>query len=288
MKKITLLLNDQESKISLVKYASALAKDLNYDLNYLYIQTPQILSTDPDFITPTVMDLNEMNVITEMSNDRMEKFTQMLLSEGYIDNNNSVDCQIGDAYTIVQEKIQKGETDIIILPVSNQLSFWNLSQASIDIIKHIVCPVLIINSEMEYIKYQNILYASDFVEEDIATIKKLVAMNSYKIKSIEILHIEQNKSFRTHLTGLGFESMLKSNFKNTDINIYVHSIPYKDSISNGELVDSEAKTTKADIIVVLKENKSFFASIFSKSFTNSIIKETHLPILIFHHKEISK
>ncbi|MGL4780170.1 MAG: hypothetical protein ACRCXN_04970 [Bacteroidales bacterium] len=284
MKKITLLLNEQENKISLVEYASALAKDLNYEVNYLYIQTPQILSTDPDFITPTVMDLNEMNVITEISNDMIDKLTQTLISKGYIKNKTDIDYEIGDAYTIVQEKIQKGDTDVIILPVSNQLSFWNLNQASIDIIKHITCPVLIINADMKYVKFSTILYASDFLEEDIATIKRLVNMGSYNIRSIEVLHIEQNKTFRTHLTGLGFQSMLKDSFKSSNIDIQVHSIPYKESISNGVLVDSEAKTTNADIIVVLKENKSFFASIFSKSFTNSLIKETHLPILIFHHK----
>lgn len=286
MKKITLLLNDQENKLSLVKYAVALAKDLNYEINYLYIQTPQILSTDPDFITPTVMDLNEINVITEMSNERIEKFTQTLIDDGYIASKDSIDYEIGDAYTIVQDKIQKGETDVIILPVSNQLSFWNLNQASIDIIKHITCPVLIINSEMQYVKFSKILYASDFLEEDIPTIKRLVNMGSYKIKSIEVLHIEQSKTFRTHLTGIGFQSILKDSFLNSNIDIHVHTIPYKESISNGVLVDSEAKTTNADIIVVLKENKSFFASIFSKSFTNSLIKEAHLPILIFHHKEI--
>ncbi|MGL5635281.1 MAG: hypothetical protein ACRDD8_13605 [Bacteroidales bacterium] len=284
MKKITLLLNDQENKISLVEYACALAKDMGYEVNYLYIQAPQILSTDPDFITPTVMDLNEMNVITEISNDMIDKLTQTLIAEGYIKHKNDIDYEIGDAYTIVQEKIQKGDTDVIVLPVSNQLSFWNLNQASIDIIKHITCPVLIINADMKYVKFSKILYASDFLEEDISTIKRLVNMSSYKIKSIEVLHIEQNKSFKTHLTGMGFQALLKENFRNSNIDITVQILPYKESISNGELVDSEARTTSADIIVALKENKSFFASIFSKSFTNSLIKETHLPILIFHHK----
>jgi nucleotide-binding universal stress UspA family protein len=52
-----------------------------------------------------------------------------------------------------------------------------------------------------------------------------------------------------------------------------------------ELLNDYALLIKADLIVVLKENKSFFERIFKSDPAKKIIKKSMLPVLVFHEKE---
>ena len=52
-----------------------------------------------------------------------------------------------------------------------------------------------------------------------------------------------------------------------------------------QLLNDFALNNRADLLVMLKENKSFFERIFKSSHTKEILKTTQLPVLVYHEKK---
>jgi len=64
--------------------------------------------------------------------------------------------------------------------------------------------------------------------------------------------------------------------------IHVKTLIESDREKTAELLNSYAKRTGADLMVVLKENKGFLERIFKASSSDRIIEESMLPVLVFH------
>lgn len=65
----------------------------------------------------------------------------------------------------------------------------------------------------------------------------------------------------------------------------VKSIIDRGDKSFGEYINDTAVDIQADLIVLLKENRSFLEKIFKASSTAKIIKKARLPLLVFHENE---
>ena len=87
------------------------------------------------------------------------------------------------------------------------------------------------------------------------------------------------------------EKILKAGFlellqEKTDYDrLTVKALKEISSIGIAELLNDYSVVNKSDLIVVLRENRSFFESIFKSDLSENIVKESMLPVLVFHEKE---
>ncbi len=66
-------------------------------------------------------------------------------------------------------------------------------------------------------------------------------------------------------------------------NITVKPLVEKDRESEAKLINEYALNIKADLIVVLRENRNFFERILSSDSTKKILKEAQLPVLVYQY-----
>jgi nucleotide-binding universal stress UspA family protein len=93
------------------------------------------------------------------------------------------------------------------------------------------------------------------------------------------LHISNDDEFEKKLKSEGFAEVLS---EKTGYNkVSVKMIADGDGKDAAESLMNKAEKAKADLIVVLKENRNFFERIFKSSFTADLIKKVQLPVLVY-------
>ena len=131
---------------------------------------------------------------------------------------------------------------------------------------------------MSYRPFKKILYATDYNEADITTLKRLVALTKEFSPEITALHITDSKDFEEKTMQKGFKDIVAQETNYDKIHVKTE----KESKSTEEKINDIAIKIKADLIVLLKENKGFIEKIFTSSSTKKVIKKAKLPVLVYH------
>ena len=109
-------------------------------------------------------------------------------------------------------------------------------------------------------------------------LKSLIRLTSVYSPSVTALHVTDNKDFEERIKEVGFTETLqeKTGYKK----LSVKSILETKHENVAELINDFAVGSKADLVVVFKENRTFFERILKADSTRKIIKETQLPVLV--------
>ncbi|NJK86610.1 MAG: universal stress protein [Bacteroidales bacterium] len=98
---------------------------------------------------------------------------------------------------------------------------------------------------------------------------------------ITALHITDNLDFEERVKKEGFDTIIEqTGYPNLDIKI-LHN---RSDADTSEIIDSYASLIEANLIVVLKKNKSFFEKVFRTSTTTKLLNQSHVPVMVFHEK----
>lgn len=153
-----------------------------------------------------------------------------------------------------------------------------------ELIRNVRCPVWLIPKDTEYQPFHHIIYATDYHNEDISTLKKLIDLTHLVSPQITALHITENADFDLRTKNAGFQKMLEAK---TDYNkILVKTLVENDGDDITGLINKYAASYTSDLIVLLKENQHFLERLFKPSTTEKMIKEAKQPFLIYHtHNE---
>lgn len=167
-----------------------------------------------------------------------------------------------------------------MLQSNTEQNFWMQNSAIMEVVRNVPCPVYIIPPDARYNPLEKIIYATDYSEEDIPTLKSLIELAKPFDPEILALHISDDDEFDKKLKSEGFARMLgeKTGYNKVSV-MMITEADGKDPV---ESLVKEAEKAKANLIVVLKENENFFERLFKSSFTAELINSTQLPVLVFH------
>jgi nucleotide-binding universal stress UspA family protein len=113
-------------------------------------------------------------------------------------------------------------------------------------------------------------------------LKKLIGLFPDTFPGITALHITDNIEFEEEVKKSGFVERLRTQTSYPKLKVKaIYQSNHDDLI---ELITDFASKNTANLIVVLKENESFFERIFKPSHTKKILKNTELPVLVYHEK----
>jgi nucleotide-binding universal stress UspA family protein len=285
---ILILTDLSDSSEGYINYGVQVAKDLFKSVLLLHVINTEIYSLR---VREEILDMtnNEVQIIQEYVKQQQRQSIRKI--KKYIKEINSkllnaplIDyiIETGIEADIVRDLVldNKDKIDMIMLRKENEDNDYFIDITKYDIIRKAPCPVWILPFKSNYHSIQRIIYATDYIEEDVPTLKKLVRTFGCYNPDITALHITNNVDFNEKVKKFGFQDLVTERTGYDRIN--VKTLSNKDEEDIVSIVNSYASLDNADLIVILKENRSFLSSIFEPDPTKKILAQSNIPVLVYH------
>ena len=277
---LTVIKTPGEAK-GFIGYVARLANDLQFNVHLVYIQEPQ----EYTMVQPPSAGIASSAQILEKNADNAKKVLAGLIEEIKDESTKGISisysAEIARTITVINDYISNNKAGMVILEEDEKSSFWSQSSSTSDIVNQAGCPVWVIPFNHPYKPFKNIVYATDYKEEDIKTLKNLIGLTYRFSPAVTALHITDTSDFEEKIKETGFSEIVHS--KTGYQNISVISLNEKGHNSAAGMINDYALEIGADLIVILKENKSFLNRIISPGETGKIIKEAGLPVLVYSY-----
>lgn len=285
MKTLLAIINEPDNSKEFIKYAAQLAKDLKTNLTLLAVQNPEAYPMGaPDATGAMTVHVQKgLEEIAKEAKQNLLQLSQEVVSELSFTIEINVLSEIGITKFIVQELVSNNKVDMVILSSKVDVSFWAQNSTNMDIIFDVNCPVWVIPADSEYVPYSKVVYATNYKEEDIATMKRFLKLIQSLNPEIVALHITDTTDFEEKVKTTGFLDTVKE--KTGYDKIKVKALLERENDDVAQLINDYSSDIDANLVITLKENRHFLERLFKPSSTKKLIKEAKLPVLVFHEKE---
>ncbi len=220
--------------------------------------------------------------LAEHANKTLAKHVEEVVNEISGDVFIDYSSEVGITQFIIEEFVSENKISMVLLENLENKSSWTQNSTNMDIIRYINCPIWVIPHESIYQPFDKIVYATDYNEEDISTLKKLIGLTNKYSPNITALHVTDSSDFEEKVKKNGFLQMVQTK---TEYNkITVASLVEKNDEDIAQTINDYAINNEVSLIVILKENRQFLERIFKPSSTKKIIKKSLLPVLVYHEK----
>ena len=284
MKTLLAIVNEPKESKGFLQYITGMAINLSAQVKVLTVFTPANypmgMTENSGFGTFEMIRNQEKQIIE--SKNIIEKYIDEVTDK--IENPvfTEVISEIGYAAEKAGDIVSKNNADMLVLEGQKDNGFWLQSSSNMDVIEKVDCPVWIIPKGAGYKPFTHIIYATDYNREDIANLKKLINTFPHYSPYITALHITDSIDFEERIKKAGFIETIQKQTEHKPLMVKAVYQGKQDNLT--ELLNDFALKNEADLLVLLKENKSFFKRIFSTSQTKELLKITDLPVLIYHEK----
>lgn len=169
----------------------------------------------------------------------------------------------------------------LVVVASKRGEGWRqLFQGSVlpDVIRQAPCPVLIIPPDASFKPYNKIVFASSLLEEDSPDLQMVSELAGLFQAGILFLHIltEYSVEERQQAEAAFLQFRQKLPAANTTLYIETH-----DQISEG--INHFTRQAQADLLVMGYHSHSFWENLFLEDYTQNLVQQSHVPLLIIHH-----
>jgi nucleotide-binding universal stress UspA family protein len=207
------------------------------------------------------------------SRKQLEKYAEKIKNEHNIKTETY--CEIGAVAKTINGIIIKSKIDLVVIGTQGSTGWMNflVGNEAMSIIKHAICPVLIIPHTFTKTSFSQVLYP-------VRSVKGVIQKYDY-VKPI----IEKNNSF-IHLLGIAN----KENFNEMEgeLKKLTEMVPVRmDYLSNEKIVAEDisnkileiSKQRNTDLLVINATLDKNWKEIFSESYTQQIINHAKCPVL---------
>lgn len=269
---------------NLICYAAELARDMEMGVDILYAAEIQTYPTGLQPSSMPHMEYTHEQVESILADAESEIAHQIERVNKKIKNPPQIKyfTKQGISNHVIEEFISKSKYDFVVLAASPENDFL-INDRNMNLIKHMDRPVWIIPEDTTYKQLKSIVYATDYNEEDVETMRKITSFAEMTSAKITALHVNENLDFEEKVKNKGFTDILieKVGYRNLEVS----SMVQKEDSSLSDTIIDFSKLVHADLIVILKENKGFFEKLFASSNTKMIMNKTEIPVLIFQQKK---
>lgn len=286
MKKILVPVDFSEHTDTVCRFALEIAKKTGGEIRLFHAYFDYIIVSNSSF--PYSVDTNEMfnqemmvKIREEAQND-MNRLEARLTDELKHENTEHVKVvytltgglpeeeiiNISETYNpdlIVMGTRGKGEKDILTGKISSK------------VVQNAGCRILTVPRNAKYHGFDNMLYATDFNDEDFKDLERLISLLSDYNPKIHCVHINVD---RDRIADESKMNVLKSHFEdmmNTGKLIF-KVIDREDFL---EAINDYVKENNIDITAVVHHRKSFLKRLFVKDHTRELLFHSEIPLYIF-------
>lgn len=188
------------------------------------------------------------------------------------------------AIDLILEVAEVKKPDFIIMGTkgASGLKEIIIGSTTAAVIERAKCPVIAVPENSALSPINHITYATDYLESDIDSIKKLVRVAGLFKADITLLHVADEK--------LSHE--IEEDYMNKFKSKLIKKIKYeriKFKITYGkhfiEVLENYVKEESPDLLAMSTHYRSIYDKLFGTSYTKKMAYHTNVPLLAFHNKQ---
>lgn len=280
MKSLLAIIQEPKKSKHYLNYVFNFANDFNLDVKILYVYHSDVYTHSVDLIGAQAIDLNiNINEEKEKIKNTIDTTIEEVLKNIELKVQFESFIYSGQEIIAYKEFIKTHNIDLVLFKSNNDDGLMTIHSSNIDLIRQLDCPLLIIPDAYSYKSPNKIVYATDYKDSDIKTIKKLISFTRIFEPEIITLHITDNTDMHERVMKYGFKEVLinDTDYPKIDVKVFKE----EEDKDLGEYVNEIAIRMNADFLILLKENYGFFERIFRISQAETIIQEANIPVWIF-------
>lgn len=193
-------------------------------------------------------------------------------------------CSSGKLTSGIQEYIQKHDIDFVVMGShgSSGISEHFIGSNTQKVVRSIHVPVFVIKKPLEEYAFKNIIYASNFHENEKESFVRF-------LKFIEKFNPEKIHLLAVNTVGWFGQDILKMERAMEKFKTYCPFSKCESYVINDSDVEDGiqefAKKIDADLIVISNHNRNPLKRIFSGSVVEALINHSEIPVLSIDYKE---
>ncbi len=280
MENLLAIINDPANSKEFIRYSYSLAEEFNFNVHLLYIQNPTIYSMSSGSIRAgsqpvgTEIEIDKKNALS-LIQEKVRKVKKELPNEKSV----NLSAETGSKKLVIKEYMKEKRAEMIILEGKKEGGLWTTQTDNMSLIQNIKYPGWLIPYRSDYVPYKRILYATDYKETDLTVLKNLIRLTRVFSPEITMAHVADSDELEDEAKTSGFMEMIK---KKVDYdNIIIKKLINKGNRSIGDMLNEYAVENNINLLVLLKENKSFLEKLFIPGVAKKILKKSDIPVLVY-------
>jgi nucleotide-binding universal stress UspA family protein len=192
-----------------------------------------------------------------------------------------IKAEYGFAVDKIVEAAEAMKADLIVMGTKGASGIEGvlLGSNTAAVMERAKCPVLAIPEQSHFSEIKQIVFATDFRENDIEAILYLTGIASLFDSNLKVVHIADS------MVPVNYESALLRVFE-TDIRNKTAYKKIEFEIIKGKnttrALNDYIKEKEIDLVAVSTRRKNVFTRIFDSSFTKKLAYHSIIPVMAFH------
>lgn len=192
-----------------------------------------------------------------------------------------ISIEIGNVEARICDVATRNQVDYIVMGTQGENSTLDkyLGSVASNVLKNAPCPVMVIPEDAELEENMQLGYATDFLDADPFEIWKAVKLFQPFQPKVKCVHFNEKQVYNEDKI-----KKLETYFTETapKLSMEFFSLPAEDKVKDmNDFVENE----NINMLVMYKPHRSFFESIFHKSYTQKMAKHTNIPLMVLIEKE---
>ncbi|WP_439152275.1 universal stress protein [Winogradskyella sp.] len=266
------------SKNALI-YTIQIANEISANIQVLNVSSIDTSKVDNSVSSSVAID-EQISLARRRLSKYVQKVTENIHSTLAEMPSIQTSIKIGRIEDTIRDVAVKIEASYIIMGTQGENSTLDkyLGSVASNVLNNAPCPVMVIPENTEFEKKVVMVYATNFLDADPYEIWKAIKLFKPLQPQIKCVHFNEKQVFVEDKI-----KELETYFAETapELEAQIYSLPVKDKVKD---LNDFIEEHNINMLVMYKPKRSFFESIFHKSYTQKMAKHTNIPLLVF--KEI--
>ncbi|MCB0396918.1 MAG: universal stress protein [Flavobacteriales bacterium] len=259
-----------ESANHAIKYATALFE--GQDVKFVFLHAYQIPVTVPSTVI----------VGADMLKEKAQKQVGELVSNyrNTLKHDAASNVDEGEVVDVLNTYLKENPDAMVVMGTKGNsvLSEFLIGSNTVNAIRYVHQPVLIVPKESRIEKPRVIVYAADLVQGpvgvDLTPLTRIAEMTNAEIR---VLHVTKGDSVENIKSRMGVEDAIEKALKHI-----IHSYHYEEGDDIAHVISQFADLENASMVAMVARHNKFLDRIFHQSVTKKVALHSRIPILSLH------
>ncbi len=260
------------ASINAINHTIAFAKLTEAKIFLLHVQHPLIFPED----VPLPLHEEVMEKFYKDIPEELLQIQKVLLQEG-------ISSEIINRYGLLIEEMENlcstYNINMVITGTDNDAFNTIFGTNSLAMVEKMNCPVVVIPKDAKYKLPQRILYATEFLEEDIEKLNRVKFIADKVQAKIFIAHV--NTDTKHYYDDADKQHHFAQMIEGTENeNGYFYTTIHNENVTDGIL--GYIEKAEIDLICMSTKKKNFLEKLFKGSKTQKMASITPIPLIVYH------
>ncbi len=262
-----------------INFAALLGRRTGHDLRLIHVYAPV------DLANTAMIDFVEREM-EQAQKEIKEKLHRICMATA---EKNNIGCshvlRIGALTENILAEAEENNCKIIVMGTEGASGLTKLlfGSRTSSVIESADFPVLAVPPQSSLHLPKKIVFATNFFDSDLETLKQLIDLVKGWKPEIYLLHVSHDnlRSERDYI-----ESFSKAVVKETDYkHLYYYVLPHENDERG---IDLFIKSVGGEMLVLSTRKRTFLERVFNASLTKQIAYHLSVPLLAYHTKLVDK